>query len=81
MATFCKKLLTLLAVFSLCIMSICNFGCFPFLVSRASETVVLISPVPGHNLPFPFHSQNNTRNEISDSMTSFSRKTVSSVNG
>ena len=33
-----------------CIMSICNFGCFPFGFEGGS--VVLVASAPGHDLPF-----------------------------
>ena len=49
MATFIQKeLLFWLTIRSLCIMSICDFGCFPF--GFEGGTLVLMAPVPGHCL-------------------------------
>ena len=35
-------------------MSICNFGCFPFLVLKTGLQLVVIAPAPEHCLPFTF---------------------------
>ena len=51
---FRKALLTWLTVYSLCILTICNFGCFPFWFRGPG--VVLLAPVPGHCLHLTFQT-------------------------
>ena len=58
MVTFLERLLIRLTVCSLCIKSICNFGCFSsqsFSFDFEGGTLVLIVPIPRHyKLPFTF---------------------------